>query len=78
MTKVNVTCRMDDDRVAGLDRLGEYYDRDRSYLINEAVERYLSYHQWQLDEVDKAIAEANAGELLSEKEFDVEMKKWRK
>jgi RHH-type rel operon transcriptional repressor/antitoxin RelB len=78
MSKVNVTCRMDEERVAGLDKLGQYYDRDRSYLINQAVDRFLSYHQWQLKEVEKAIAEADAGELLTEKEFDAEMKKWRK
>ena len=78
MEKVNVTCRMEKDRVAGLDKLGQYYDRDRSYLIKQAVDRFLNYHQWQLEEVDRAIAEADAGDLLTEKEFEADMKKWRK
>jgi predicted transcriptional regulator len=69
---------MDEDRVAGLDKLGEFYDRDRSYLINQAVDRFLSYHQWQVEEVEKAIAEADAGEVLSEEEFEAEVKKWCK
>src|SRR5688572_8631533 len=78
MSTMNVICRMDEDRVAELDKLGEYYDRDRSFLINQAVDRFLRYHQWQIEEVEKAIAEADAGKVLSQEEFEAEVKTWCK
>jgi predicted transcriptional regulator len=68
MKKVNVTCRLDSDAVAFLDTLGKNVDRDRSYLIKDAVNRYIEMHRWQIEEIKKALAEADAGEFASEKE----------
>ena len=53
MEKVNVTCRMDRDDVEFLDKLGAWMDRDRSYLINYAVEKLKSEHEWQVAEVER-------------------------
>ena len=68
MKKVNVTCRLDSDAVAFLDTLGKNVDRDRSYLIKDAVNHYIEMHRWQMEEIKKALAEADAGEFASEKE----------
>lgn len=65
MKKVNVTCRLDGDAVAFLDTLGAQLDRDRSYLIKDAVTRYIDLDRWQIDEVNKAIAEADGGEFAT-------------
>lgn len=72
MAKHNITVRLDSEAVTVLDRLAEYFDRDRSYLIKQAVESYIEMHQWQLDELEKAIAEADAGDVLAHKKV-VEM-----
>jgi len=64
MEKYNVTVRLDSDDVTVLDRLAEYFDRDRSYLIKQAIASYIEMHQWQLEELEKAIVEADAGEVL--------------
>ena len=68
MTKVNVTCRLDGDAVAFLDTLGKNVDRDRSYLIKDAVNRYIEMHRWQIEEIEKALAEAEAGDFASDTE----------
>ncbi len=68
MEKVNVTVRLEKDAVAFLDTLGESMDRDRSYLIKQAVESFISLHRWQLEEIKKAIAEADAGDFASDEE----------
>lgn len=68
MKKVNITCRLDRDAVAFLDDLGARTDRDRSYLIKDAVSRYIKLHQWQIEEIEKGIAEANRGEFVTDKE----------
>ena len=76
MEKVNVTVRLDKESVAVLDNLAKSFDRDRSYLIKEAVQSYISLHQWQLEEIKKAIAEADAGDFATEKEMQALLKKW--
>jgi predicted transcriptional regulator len=68
MEKVNVTVRLEKDAVEFLDELGKSLDRDRSYLIKEAVESYISLHRWQIEEIKKAVAEADAGQFLSDEE----------
>jgi predicted transcriptional regulator len=67
MTK-SVTFRLDDDKLQFLDGLATTIDRDRSYLLNEAVENYIELHQWQVNEIRKAIAEADAGDFATEEE----------
>lgn len=74
--KVNVTCRMDRDRVALLDELGKCFHRDRSYLVNEAVEEYLARQEWQIAEVKRSLAEVKAGKLLTEEEFLADTASW--
>jgi RHH-type rel operon transcriptional repressor/antitoxin RelB len=68
MEKVNVTCRLDADDVAFLDKLADMTDRDRSYLIKQAVSEFISLQKWQIEEIEAAIAEADAGKFASEAE----------
>jgi predicted transcriptional regulator len=41
------------------------HDRDRSYLIKVAIDSYLAYHQRDIKEIKKAIAEADTGEFAT-------------
>ncbi len=68
MEKVNVTCRLDAEDVAFLDKLGKVTERDRSYLIKKAVSEYIALHKWQIEEVERAIGEADGGQFASDKE----------
>ncbi|HEY7330460.1 MAG TPA: ribbon-helix-helix protein, CopG family [Gemmataceae bacterium] len=68
--KVNVTVRLAKDAVEFLDELGKSLDRDRSYLIKEAVESYISLHRWQVEEIKKAVAEADAGDFAPHEEVE--------
>lgn len=74
--KVNVTCRMAKDRVNMLDEIGEACDRDRSYIVNEAVEEYLARRRWQVEEVERARREVAEGNFLTEEEFLADVKTW--
>jgi predicted transcriptional regulator len=64
----SVTFRLDDDKLQFLDRLAKSMDRDRSYLINQAVEGYLEVRRWHIEEIEKAVAEADAGNFASQEE----------
>lgn len=76
MEKANVTIRLEKDKIAQLDQFAANADRDRSYLIKEAIDHYLELKQWQADEVRKAIAEADAGQFVSDAEVEQLFAKW--
>ena len=66
--KVSVTVRLDRDTVAFLDQLAGVEDRDRSYMIKQAVANFVRLHRWQIEEIEKAVNEADAGLFLSDEE----------
>ena len=68
MEKINVTCRLAADDVAFLDWLADVQDRDRSYLIKRAVSDYIALHRWQVEEVERALAECEADDFATEKQ----------
>jgi len=76
MEKVNVTCRMDRADVEFLDQLGEWMERDRSYMVKYAVARLKEEHEWQIQEVEKARQEVREGKFLTEEQFVAEVKSW--
>lgn len=68
MPRETVTFRIDAGTRAALDRLASALDRDRSYLINEAVEAYLDVHAWQIAHIEEGVRQADAGEFADESE----------
>ena len=60
-----VTFRIDDDKLQFLDQLAKSQDRDRSYLINQAVENFLDVKRWHIERIEKAVADADAGRFAS-------------
>lgn len=76
MERLNVTCRIPKDAVESLDKLGALVDRDRSYLINQAITQYVANQKWQIEEVERAIAEADAGKVVSYDDFVKAVQSW--
>jgi predicted transcriptional regulator len=66
MSKENVTFRLDRQKRAALDTIAAGMDRDRSYVLNEAINLYLEMHQWQIQEIQKGIEEADAGDFATD------------
>ena len=59
-----VTFRMETGKVKQLDAYAEQDQRDRSYLLNEAVDRYLEVRQLQVARIEEGLRQAEAGELI--------------
>lgn len=76
MEKMTVTCRLDAADVKFLDELAEASDRDRSHLIKQAVASFIDLQRWQLEEIRRAIGEADAGEFASKKEVEEAFGRW--
>lgn len=66
-----VSFRMPAETVDTLDALAETMERDRTYLLNEAVERYLELNEYHIRLIEKGLRAAQAGEFVP----DAEMKK---
>lgn len=69
MTK-SVTFRIDDDKLAFLDELASSQKRDRSHIINQAVDNYIEVKRWHLEQIQKAVADADAGKFASPEEVE--------
>lgn len=68
MSKENITFQIDKDKKAALDAIAARINRDRNYVINEALAAYLEIYQWQIEEIQKGIAEADAGDFADVRE----------
>jgi predicted transcriptional regulator len=73
-----VTFRIDDATKDALDALARRMDRDRSYLLNEAVAAYLEAQRWQLAHIENGAAEAAAGRFASGLEVAAFLARWRR
>jgi predicted transcriptional regulator len=51
-----------------LDGIAAALERDRSYVVNEALKAYIGVHQWQIDHIRQGLREADAGKFASETE----------
>lgn len=51
-----------------LDQLAEVTHRSKSWLAGEAIRKYLDLEAWQIGEISKALAEADAGDFATDDE----------
>jgi len=77
MAKLGVSLRIDDDKIDALDKLAKAQKRDRTFVINEAIETYLEINKWQTEHIKASIAQADRGEFAQPNEVDKVLKKWR-
>ena len=76
VAKDAVTVRLDEQKRGELDALAGLMARDRSFLINEAIESYLSVHRWQIGHVTEGLRQANAGEFASAEDVEAAYTRW--
>ena len=73
--KKTVSFRLNANNLLALDELAKIQDRDRSYLLNEAVSSYLEVQRWQIEHIKEGIRQAEAGLGIP---HDQVLAKWRK
>jgi predicted transcriptional regulator len=78
MDRQTISFRIDADKISALDTLAEALDRDRSYLLNEAVTAYLEVQRWQLEQIQKSLGQADAGELVAHGKVKKMARSWRR
>jgi predicted transcriptional regulator len=65
MAKALLTVRMDQERLQALDKVADGLDRDRTYVVTQAIDAFLDVHKWQIAYIEEAMREAQAGEFAS-------------
>ncbi|HEY8692174.1 MAG TPA: CopG family transcriptional regulator [Chloroflexota bacterium] len=74
--QVSITFRTAASKRDTLDEIARNMKRDRSFVMNEAVEEYL----WRYEDDKRAIAESRAaaarGEVYDQEEIEAEMEQW--
>ena len=77
MEKQTISFRIDGDKVEALDTLAEALDRDRTYLLNEAVSAYLEVQRWHVEQIERGIHQADAGKLVDHSKVKKMVAGWR-
>jgi predicted transcriptional regulator len=60
-----------------LDKVASALDRPRSWVLTQALESYLDQQSWQVEEIKRGLAEAEAGDFASDEEVKAVFDKWR-
>ncbi len=69
MSKTTVSFRIEADKQEKLDTLATLLERDRSYVINQAIDNLLDIHEWQIEHIREGQRQAHAGEFVEEKDW---------
>ncbi len=72
MAGKTVSVRMVEEKLQRLDKLASITKRSRGWLINDAVDRYLSYEEWFIKAVEAGIEDVNAGRVVPHVEIKQE------
>jgi RHH-type transcriptional regulator, rel operon repressor / antitoxin RelB len=64
-----LTLRLDAKLKKQLDRLSKSMNRSRSFVAAQAIQEYVSVNEWQINEIKKGLAEADAGDFATEEEM---------
>ena len=67
MAKEVMTVRIERETKHAMDAIAAMLDRDRSYVVKEALAAYVETHQWQIEHIQRGLREANAGKFVPER-----------
>jgi predicted transcriptional regulator len=72
------TVRVSSELQDRLDAIAEAMDRPRSWVVNRALEAFVASEAWQIEEIKRGVAEADAGEFATAAEVEATFEKWQR
>jgi len=60
-----MTIRIEPEVRSALDALAAAADRDRTWIVNQALTAYIETQRWQLEHIRQGLREADAGKFAS-------------
>ncbi len=70
------TVRIDDNVLGRLDNLAEALNRSRSWIINQAIEKFVDYEEWFAQEIQAGLSEVEQGKIATDEEVRSAFSKW--
>jgi len=70
------TIRMEDTVLDRVDSMAKSINRSRTWVINQAVEKFFNYEEWFVQEVQDGVNEVADGELISQGKVKQRFAKW--
>jgi predicted transcriptional regulator len=70
------TVRLDDNVLDRVDGLAKVLSRSRSWVISQAIVRFLEYEEWFVQEVEDGLEEVEKGEIATHEEAVAKFRKW--
>jgi predicted transcriptional regulator len=64
-----VTVELNEEILQSLDSLAQRTERSRADLLREALQDYLTLHDWQLQKIAAGLAAAERGDFASDDEI---------
>jgi len=71
-----MTICIDDDTQKQLGKLAASTMHSESFLVTEAIKAYIEMTEWQRQEIEAALVEADDGDFASNEEIHTVMEKW--
>ncbi|MCB1849260.1 MAG: ribbon-helix-helix protein, CopG family [Gammaproteobacteria bacterium] len=71
-----MTIRLELELKSRLDKLSATTRRSKSFLAAEAVREFVEINEWQIQEIENAVKEANAGDFSTDQELQSVLNKW--
>jgi predicted transcriptional regulator len=59
-----ITFRLPDEKLQALDSVADVQQRDRSFVINEAVTQFLSLHEYHRALIEEGIRQDDVGDVV--------------
>lgn len=78
MNRETISFRLETGKKEKLDAIATALDRDRSYLLNEAIDAYIEVHRWQIEHIREGIRQADAGKFATKAEVAAAFARRRK
>ena len=75
MVAKTTTIRIDDAVLGRVNSLAKSMSRSRNWVIQQAVDRYLDYEEWFVDQVEQGIEEVKRGKTIPHDEVMAELRK---
>lgn len=71
-----MTIRVDTDLKNRLEKLAKSTSRSKSFLAAEAIKEFIDLNEWQIQEIQSALAEADIGEFATAEEVKDVFDRW--
>jgi len=73
---INMSFRGEEALRDQLDEIAQALDRNRNWVIVDALKKYVEKHREEIEQIQKGIAASDAGQFLTTEQLRGEMKVW--